>query len=99
MRVVYGNAPREAIRTSGECSFDKDSVAFLGHTISKNGLSVGQRKTTAIDQMKAPNTRKELMSFLGLAGYYQMFIFSFAKIAIPLTKLVKNEVRWEWSHD
>ena len=72
----------------GQCSFGKKSVAFLGHTISTNELSVDQRKTTAIEQMKAPSTRKELMRFLELAGYYRRFICAFAQIALPLTKLV-----------
>uniref|UniRef100_A0AAV1VI80 Reverse transcriptase domain-containing protein n=1 Tax=Peronospora matthiolae TaxID=2874970 RepID=A0AAV1VI80_9STRA len=66
----------------GKCSFGKDSVALFGHTMSKNGLSVDQRKTAAIEQMKAPSTRKDLMSFLGLSGHYRQFVCAFAQIAL-----------------
>ena len=34
-----------------------------------------------------PTTKKEIRSFLGLAGYYQDFIPSFAAIAAPLSDL------------
>ncbi|CCI42170.1 unnamed protein product [Albugo candida] len=82
-----------------KCSFGKESVGFLGHNVSRNGLSVDKRKTSAIDTMAPPATRKELLSFLGLAGYNRRFICDFAKIALPLSEFVKKEVSWEWSDD
>ena len=39
------------------------------------------------------------MSFLDLAGYYRRFICDSAKIALPLSQLVKKDVPWEWSDD
>ena len=99
MRYLKALPQEKLYAHRGKCSFGKGSVTFLSHSISKNGLSVDQRKTTAIEQMKSPSTRKERMSLLGLSGHYRRFIFPFAQIELPLMKLVEKEVRWEWSHD
>ena len=37
-----------------------------------------------------PKTRKEVKSYLYLTGYYRKFIQNYAKIAKPLTKVLKN---------
>lgn len=39
------------------------------------------------------------MSFLGLAGYYQRFVNGFSNLAIPLTKLTRKKVKFEWNED
>jgi hypothetical protein len=39
----------------------------------------------------------DVRSFLGLAGYYRRFIENFSKIAKPMTELLKNNTRFEWS--
>jgi hypothetical protein len=39
----------------------------------------------------------DIRSFLGLAGYYRRFIENFSKIAKPMTKLLKNGVKFERS--
>lgn len=65
-----------------KCSFGKESVEFLGHKVSRNGLSGDKIKTSAIETMAPPTTRKKSLSFLCLAGYYRRFICDFAKIAL-----------------
>jgi len=36
---------------------------------------------------------------LGLAGYYRRFIPNFPKLAKPLTILLKDNMRFEWTSD
>lgn len=49
--------------------------------------------------MAPPTTRKEILSFLGLAGYYRRFIGDFAKIALSLSELEKKDFSWGWADD
>jgi hypothetical protein len=39
----------------------------------------------------------QVRSFLGLAGYYQMFILNFSKIAKPITESLKKRNRYVWT--
>jgi len=34
-----------------------------------------------------------------MAGYYRRFILSFSKISMPITELLKKEVKFEWSSE
>ena len=39
----------------------------------------------------------EVRSFLGLAGYYRRFVKGFSMTAVPMTRLLQKNVRFEWS--
>ena len=41
----------------------------------------------------------EIRSFLGLARCYRKFIENFSKIAKPMTKLLKDNVLFEWDDE
>jgi hypothetical protein len=70
-----------------------EEVAFLGHVISKEGVSVDPNKVEAVVNWARPTSAHEIRSFLGLAGYYRRFVEKLSKLAAPLTKLTKkNEV-------
>ena len=44
-----------------------------------------------------PKSVFEIHSFLGLAGYYRRFIEDFSRLAAPMTRLTRNEVKFEWN--
>ncbi|GJU59021.1 putative reverse transcriptase domain-containing protein [Tanacetum coccineum] len=71
-------------------------VHFLGHMVNQNGIHVDPSKIEAIKNWKAPTTPFEIRSFLGLAGYYRLFIANFSKIAKPLTSLTQKNKKYKW---
>jgi hypothetical protein len=80
-----------------KCEFWLDSVKFLGHTISKDGISVDPSKVQEVMDWKPPKSVHQICSFLGLAGYYRRFILNFSRIAKPMTELLKKGVKFVWS--
>ena len=82
-----------------KCDFWKEEVKFLGHVVSKDGVSVDPSKVEAVMNWKQPTTVTEIRSFLGLAGYYRRFIRDFSSIASSLTKLTRKDVPFMWTAD
>jgi hypothetical protein len=82
-----------------KCEFWLNSVKFLGHTISKEGISVDPSKVQEVMDWKPPKTVHQIRSFLGLAGYHHRFILDFSKIGKPMTELLKKGVKFVWSED
>jgi hypothetical protein len=70
-----------------KCEFWLDSVRFLEHTISSEGISVDPTKVQEVIDWKPPTSVHQIRSFLGLAGYYRRFIPDFSKIA--------NKFHWD----
>jgi hypothetical protein len=82
-----------------KCEFWLDSVKFLGHTISSEGISVDPTKVQEVMDWKPPTSVHQVRSFLGLAGYYHRFIPDFSKIAKPMTEILKKEVKFCWDDE
>jgi hypothetical protein len=80
-----------------KCEFWLDTVKFLGHTISSDGISVDPSKVQEVMDWKPPTSVHQIRSFLGLAGYYCRFIPDFSKIAKPMTELLKKGVTFSWN--
>ncbi|KAK3889986.1 hypothetical protein Pcinc_006035 [Petrolisthes cinctipes] len=51
----------------------------------------------AILSFPTPSTRKELLRFLGMAGYYRRFCSNFSTFAAPLTDLTSSSVPFQWN--
>ena len=45
----------------------------------------------------APETVKDIQSFLGFANFYRQFIEGYSKLTRPLTDLTKKSVKFFWS--
>ena len=59
---------RQLYAKLGKCQFWLDRVAFLGHVISAEGVSVDPHKIEAVVNWKPPKNVSEVKSFLFLAG-------------------------------
>ena len=81
----------------GKCFIGMESGILLGHVVSRKGLEVDTDKVRAILALLAPTSVREIRGFLGCVGYYRRFIEGYAKRAIPLTELLKNEEEFIWT--
>ncbi|CAI5484174.1 unnamed protein product [Closterium sp. Yama58-4] len=76
--------------------FALKKVQFLWHMVSAEGVHVDPRKIEAVKKWKVPENVKELQQFLGFANYYNRFVPQYAKIAAPLTDLLKKDTPFKW---
>ena len=58
--------------------------------ISQGRITVDPSKIEVVLKWESPKSIFEIMSFLGIAGYYRRFIEGFSKLALPLTKLTRK---------
>jgi hypothetical protein len=73
-----------------KCAFKTNKVEFLGFIISREGVSMDERRVAAIKEWPAPKTYREIQVFLGFANFYRRFIQGYSKITVPLSGLLKG---------
>ena len=82
-----------------KCRFAVKKVVYLGHVISKDGVSTDPEKVRLVREFPVPKSQKDVRSFLGLANYYRKFIKDFSAIAAPLNALLSKDTNFEWTLD
>ena len=68
----------------------------MGYRLSAEGIKPQERLVTAILNFQRPERKKDVRSFLGLAGFYRNFIPKFADISRPLNNLISDNVKFQW---
>ncbi|UYV72920.1 hypothetical protein LAZ67_10001186 [Cordylochernes scorpioides] len=79
-----------------KCEFFKQSIDFLGYTVTAGTTTPLTRNTDTIHAIKQPHNRKTLQSFLGAVNIYNKFIPEYARLRAPLNNLLKKNVVWIW---
>lgn len=80
-----------------KCKLFQTRVQFLGHVISKDGVSPDTEKVDVILKWPIPRNLTEVRAFIGLINYYRKFVKSFAEIARPLHELTRKGSPFVWS--
>ena len=98
LKQVFGKLAKHNVRLSGpKCQFLKDKVKYMGHILSKQGISPVKSKLEAIQQAPRPADVSQLRSFLGMINNYSKFIPDFSSKLHPLFELLSNKTKWFWS--
>ncbi len=74
--------------------FNTETLDYLGFEISKNGYQPGQSKTSAIAELKPPETVREVRQFLGMANFFRSAIPQFSQLTAPLSALTRKSSEW-----
>ena len=81
-----------------KCQFGMPECVYLGHSVGSGQVRPEEVKVKAIREFAVPETKRQVRSFLGIAGYYRKFIPHYASVAAPLSDLTRksqpNTVAW-----
>lgn len=80
-----------------KCTFMAPEVVYLGHLITEKGILPIHEKIQAIEKQPRPTNVKELQAYCGMINYYSKFLSNLSMILTPLYKLLKKDVKWNWS--
>jgi hypothetical protein len=83
-----------------KCEFGKNKISFMGHILSKEGVSIDPKRITAITNFTEPKEKKDVQRLLGIVNYMSKYIPNYSEETQPLRDLLKKDVvfRWEDHH-
>ena len=84
---------------ASKCEFATAEVEYLGHTIGLGKVAPRNAKIHDLQTFPRPTNKKQLQSFLGLAGYYRKFIPPFAYITACFTDMLNKGIKFVWSEE
>ncbi|XP_044757048.1 uncharacterized protein K02A2.6-like [Coccinella septempunctata] len=76
--------------------YKKLELKILGFIISEKGIKVDPQRTEAIEKMKIPTNKKELLRFLGIIKYLGKFCPNLSAVSAPLRQLTFENVLFQW---
>ncbi|GFW13751.1 retrovirus-related Pol polyprotein from transposon 17.6 [Trichonephila clavipes] len=98
--TIFQICKKENIKLKkSKCQFAQEKIKFLGYEITQGHYSPSNPNIETIRKLAPPKDVKELQIFLGSINVYQKFIKDYAKLRVPLNKLLKKDAIWNWSHE
>ena len=96
LRVVYQRLLDEQFFANPEkCTFAQPEVAYCGFIVGKDGVRPQPEKLAVVHAWPILKDAVDVRRFLGMCGFYQRFVVNYAKIAAPLTSLLRNNLPWK----
>lgn len=74
-------------------------VKFLGHIVSRKGVTADPEKIKAVKEWTTPSCQTEVRTFLGFTGYYCRFCPDYASITNPLNQLTATGAIFKWGEE
>uniref|UniRef100_A0A8C1UUH3 ribonuclease H n=1 Tax=Cyprinus carpio TaxID=7962 RepID=A0A8C1UUH3_CYPCA len=84
-----------------KCKFRVNSVQYVGHLLTADGVKPDNKKTKAACDMPTPQEKQALQQLLGMTNYLSKFIPQYSDITGPLRQLLHQDSEWCWheTHD
>ena len=91
LKAVFNKLKAAGLKLKpSKCDLFKQQNNYLGHVVSKEGVSTYPEKIKAVTECPQSTTVTEVRSFLGFVRYYRRSIPNFSKVAKPLNNLLQN---------
>ena len=79
-----------------KCQFGMTELTFMGHRLSRAGVTASDEKVAAVINAREPRNASEVRSFLGLVTFLGRFLPDLSTVSAPLRDLTKSGVPWKW---
>ena len=100
LRQVFERLRHAKLKLGADkCTFAAREVSYLGHRVTEEGLLPDPALPATIRDISPPQNATEVCSFLGLTGYYRLYVRNFAAITGPLHALTRKDAVFHWSPD
>ncbi|XP_044180075.1 uncharacterized protein K02A2.6-like [Acropora millepora] len=80
-----------------KCVIMQPKIEYFAFVLDRHGIHPSPAKVQAILDVRNPQSRSELQSFLGLVNYYRKFIPNMSTLVSPLNQLLSKDTPWYWS--
>jgi hypothetical protein len=99
MRLVFEQVREAKFKLNvAKCTFAVPKVMYLGHVVNKDGVAPDPSKVMAIKDFPRQQTVRDVRAFVGLSGYYRVFIRNYAGMSRPLTQLTEKDEEFAWTN-
>src|SRR3989442_1253439 len=82
-----------------KCEFGVSSGKLLGFVVGPKGIEIDPDKIKAIQDIKPPETEKQVRSFIGKIQYISRFISKLSITCEPIFRLLKKNQPTEWNSE
>lgn len=65
--------------------------------VNEKGRELDPEKIKVIDSLLAPSNTKGIAKLLGHVRWYMQLLPDYAKIALPIPKLLRKDITFEWT--
>ena len=79
-----------------KCEFAKDSMMFLGHCVTVDGVTPDPGKIKAIQEIPAPTYIEGVRRVMGMANYLSKFLPHLASYPRLIKDLLCGKNEWCW---
>jgi transposase InsO family protein len=79
-----------------KCTFGYEETTYLGLVFGQGTVKPNPEKVQVIVNFPEPKNTKELMSFLGVTGFFRGFHPNYARDSVPLTNLLQKETKFKF---
>lgn len=94
LQLVFDRLQQHGLKLKpSKCQLVRREVQYLGHVVSAEGVSTDPEKICRVQDWARPTNRKEVLQFLGFAGYYRRYVQNYSTIAAPLYRLTSGDPR------
>eukprot|EP00731_Ephydatia_muelleri_P032647 Em0024g191a len=98
LRAVFQRLQQYGLRVNlPKCRFFQESLEFLGHNVSSEGIRPTKERVEGIQNAAVPRNKSELKSFLGLMTYNARFLPALSSVLHRLYQLLKKDEKWGWT--